>query len=48
MPAPPPMKIISRSVGLMWNSPKGPEMVTLSPGFRLKMEELMMPGGTSG
>ena len=37
MPAPPPMKTISRSVGLAWNSPKGPEMVTLSPGFWSKM-----------
>ena len=47
MPAPPPMKHISRSVSRAKNSPYGPETVTSSPGFRLKIHELMMPGGMS-
>ena len=45
MPAPPPMNIISAWVSFAKNSPKGPEMVTSSPGLRLKMYELILPGG---
>ena len=37
MPAPPPIKIISASVSLAKNSPKGPKIVILSPFFRLKI-----------
>ena len=33
MPAPPPMNSISASVSRAKNSPKGPEMVTSSPGL---------------
>ena len=47
IPAPPPMKHISLSVSRAKNSPYGPATVTSSPGFRLKTQELMMPGGTS-
>ncbi len=47
MPAPPPMKHISAFVSRAKNSPKGPETVTSSPSFRLKTQELMMPGGMS-
>ena len=36
IPAPPPMKSISASVSRAKNSPKGAEIVTLSPGFREK------------
>jgi hypothetical protein len=46
MPAPPPMKHISLSVSLAKNSPYGPEIVTSSPGLRLKMYDDIMPGGT--
>ena len=46
MPAPPPTKTISFFVSRAKNSPKGPEIVTSSPGFRLKMYDDMMPGGT--
>ena len=35
MPVPPPMNTISLSVSLAKNSPYGPAMVTLSPGFKL-------------
>src|SRR5688572_30438549 len=47
MPAPPPIYIISRCVGLMWNSPYGPEIVTLSPGLRPKIYDEQIPGLTS-
>ncbi len=46
IPAPPPMKTISLFVSLAKNSPYGPEMTALSPGFRLKIHDDMMPGGT--
>ena len=45
MPAPPPTNSISARVSFAKNSPNGPEMVTSSPGFRLKMYELIFPGG---
>ena len=45
IPAPPPMNTISLSVSLAKNSPYGPEIVALSPGLRLKMNDDMMPGG---
>jgi hypothetical protein len=47
MPAPPPTNTISFFVLRAKNSPKGPDTVTSSPGFRLKTHELMMPGGMS-
>src|SRR5690242_12436625 len=48
MPAPPPMKIISFLVSRAKNSPNGPEMMTSSPGLRLKMYDDIRPGGASG
>ena len=47
IPAPPPMNIISAPVSLAKNSPKGPNTVILSPGFRLNTKVDMMPGGIS-
>ncbi len=47
MPAPPPMNTISLSVSRAKNSPKGPEMVTSSPGLRVNMYDDILPGGTS-
>src|SRR5690606_11827063 len=47
IPAPPPIYTISRSVGLMWNSPYGPEIYTLSPVFLEKTKEEQTPGLTS-
>jgi hypothetical protein len=32
-------------VSLAKNSPKGPKTLTLSPGFRLKTQEDILPGG---
>ena len=48
IPAPPPMNTISLSVSLAKNSPNGPEIVTSSPGLRLKMKDDILPGGTLG
>ncbi len=47
MPAPPPTKTISAFVSFAKKSPKGPEMVTGSPGFREKIQDETTPGGTS-
>ena len=44
IPAPPPIKTISLSVSRAKNSPNGPEMVTLSPGFWAKMNDDIWPG----
>ena len=48
IPAPPPIRIISRSVSRAWNSPNGPETVTSSPAFNPKMKDDTLPGGVSG
>ena len=48
IPAPPPTKTISLPVSFAKNSPKGPEIVTSSPGFSPKSHEVILPGGTSG
>ena len=47
IPAPPPRYTISRSVFFAKNSPNGPEIVTLSPDFRLNIYDEAIPGGTS-
>ena len=47
MPAPPPTKTISDLVSFAKNSPKGPNTLTLSPGFKLKVHEDIRPGGIS-
>ena len=47
IPAPPPTYNISESDSLIKNSPKGPEIVTLSPGFFEKIYEEAIPGLTS-
>ena len=47
IPAPPPTKTISFGVSLAKNSPNGPNTLTLSPGFRLKVQDDIIPGGKS-
>ena len=47
IPAPPPIKTISEGVSLAKNSPNGPNTLTLSPGFRLKVQDDIKPGGIS-
>ena len=46
IPAPPPTNTISLSVGLIKNSPYGPDTITLSPGLREKMYDEQTPGFT--
>ncbi len=48
IPAPPPINTISASVSFAKNSPNGPEMVTLSPGFNDQIYDDMTPGGACG
>ena len=47
IPAPPPTNTISFVVSFAKNSPKGPNTLTLSPGFKLKVQEDITPGGKS-